>query len=146
MSEPITPAMVEQKVKAFLKVRDTLAEYEEEYKKKIKEWVDLKSLLEGWFNEFLDRAGPGVTSIKTEHGTVGKSVRYTASVQDGAEFMQHVINNKEWDLLERRANATAVRAWMEQHQTECPGVRITPMRNITVRRPTAKPGKAGDQE
>jgi hypothetical protein len=53
--------------------------------------------------------------------------------------MDFVLENKQFDLLERRASATAVKAYVEEHNMLPTGVNLNALSSIGVRRP---PGKA----
>lgn len=87
-------------------------------------------------------ANPGLENIKTEAGTAYKSERKTASLQDPAVFMDYVIKNERFDLLDRKANTTAVAAFVSETGDLPPGAKLSTMVTIGVTR--AAGGKDDD--
>lgn len=132
-------ANVDQRVAQFIQVRDALKKMDERHEQERKPLVDVQTLLSGWLQQALTAAK--AMSIKTPHGTCIASTRHTASVADADAFMKFVIANQEFDLLDRRANSTACREYAEKHLQPPPGVNISSIQTIGVRRPT---GKAAD--
>jgi hypothetical protein len=49
--------------------------------------------------------------------------------------MQHVIQNNSFELLDKRANVTAVKDYVKEHNTTPPGVNLSSITSIGVRRP-----------
>lgn len=82
--------------------------------------------------EHLDTIGG--ESVKSAAGTVYKTVRKSASIQDGDAFMKYVINSEAWDLLDRKANVTAVEDFAKENGVLPPGVRFTQTNVVGVRR------------
>lgn len=130
---------LEEYTAAYRICRDRLELMDDEYKKRIKPLLDLKASLEGWFDNFLTTTG--ATNVATPSGTVHWNTRYTASLEDGEAFMEHVKATKDFDLMERRANATAVRDYAEKHGALPPGVKLSTLRTVGVKKPTAKRAK-----
>ena len=93
-------------VEVFIAVRDKLKAMDDAHELLRKEWVEKKEKLSGWLLNFLDTNG--LDNAKTVHGTVHTTTRSSASLADADLFMRFVIDNNEYDLLDRRANATAV--------------------------------------
>src|SRR5947207_1239008 len=78
----------------------------------------------------------GQQSAKTARGTVYQLTRTSASLIDPFEFQRHVIGTESWELLDWRANKTAVVDFMETHAGLLPpGVKVTQMLDIGVRAP-----------
>ena len=103
--------------------------------------MELKDRLEGWFGEFLSTTGQ--TSAVTPHGTIHWNTRYTAVLEDPDTFMRHVIGTGEYDLMERRASATAAQEYAKANGTLPPGVRLNSKRSIGVNKPGARAKAAG---
>jgi hypothetical protein len=81
----------------------------------------------------------GADSIKSPHGTAFKRVETSVTVADAAEFRRHVIGTEQWDLLDIRANKTAVRDFVENHDGNLPpGINMTQDTVVSVRRSTPK--------
>lgn len=124
--------LVSKRIGQYVQIRDKLREMEEQHEANKKPLIETQNLLTTWLTKILDDAG--AQSVKTEHGTVYKSVRYTASLEDAKAFMDYVIANNEFDLLDRRANATAVRAHVEEKGGLPPGAKLSALETIGVRR------------
>jgi hypothetical protein len=129
-------ARFEKRTGQYVAVRDKIREIEEQHTEELKPFVELQNALTAWFTEQLDNVG--AKSVKTAQGTVYQSTRYSASLNDPKAFMDYVITTQSWDLLDRKANSTAVRDFIEQHKSEPPGVRLSAIRTVGVRRASDK--------
>ena len=137
MSTTKTPTVdkdVEKRVGQYISIRDRLKEMDDEHEKKRAPLVELQNLLTGWMMQFLETSG--ADSIKTSEGTCFQSTRYSASLADSKAFMDYVIQNTAWDLLDRKANATAVKAFVAEKGFLPPGANLSAIRTVNVRRPT----------
>lgn len=133
--DPMIQTTLDTRAEQYIKIRDALKAKKEEHAKIERQFTEAMDLLQGYFQAVLDKLGTGVTSIKTKCGTVTASTRYTASLEDADSFMRHVIATESWDLLDRRANATAVRAFVEANGQLPPGAKLSALRTIGVTRP-----------
>ena len=132
---------MDKRVEQFIQVRDTLARLEAEHEKKIAPLLEVKELLSGMMQDFLD--ANKLDNCKTAHGTFHRTTRYTASLADPDAFMNFVIANKLFDLLDRRANATKVRDYVQKTNQQPPGCNLNAVQTIGVRR---RPGSGGAPE
>lgn len=123
---------VDKRVGQYIQVRDALKKLEDEYEEKRKPLVEAQNLLQGWLMDFLEKAG--VDSAKTAVGTCYLSTRYSASLADPDAFMKHVVENNQFELLDRRANATAVKDYVHTHGQLPPGANLSAVRTLGVRR------------
>ena len=123
---------VDKRIEQYVAVRDKLKEMKDAFEASCEPLKQLQEQLGGWLQNFLDESGS--ESIKTKHGTCYASTRYTASLADPQAFMDYVIENKQFDLLDRKANATAVRAFVDENNREPPGCRLSALRTVGVRR------------
>lgn len=123
---------VDEYVTLYVQLRDRIKEIKARHEEELKEFVKHLDELNGALQGMLDTAG--AKSIKTSGGTVYASTRYTASLNDPKAFMDFVIAQNKFDLLDRKANATAVRDYIEQHQVSPPGVNLSALRTVGVRR------------
>jgi hypothetical protein len=116
-----------------VKLRDLIKVKEKEFKDKItpykKALDDLNSVLLNHLNKV------GANSVNTDEGTVYRTEKKSASLTDPAAFMEYVITNKAWDLLDRKANVTAVSAFVTEHEDLPPGVNFSSAFIVGVRRP-----------
>jgi len=133
---PPVSATVDKRVSQYIQVRDAIAKAKEKHEAELKPLVDLQNLLTGWLQEFMDTAG--AENVKTSHGTCYQSTRYTASLADPEAFMAFVKSTSQYDLLDRKANVTAVKDYVAEHNTLPPGVNLSAIKTVGVRRATGK--------
>lgn len=122
----------DKRVEQYIQLRDKLKAMDVEYEEKRKPLRAMQDILSGWLQEFLEKSGG--TAIKTKHGTVYLSTRYSASLADPDAFMNFVIENKLYDLLDRRANSTACKDYATEKGDLPPGVNLTALQTVGVRR------------
>ena len=126
---------VSKRVAQYRLIDKKLDELNEEHTKALAPLVKIKDLLSGYFEKFLTDTGQ--QTAVTAGGTVHWNHRVTAKLEDPQAFMDYVIANKQFDLLDRRANATACRELAEKG-TLPPGVKLNTIRTIGVRKPGEK--------
>jgi hypothetical protein len=129
-------ANIEKRVKQYVAVRDQIKVIEERHTKELETIKAIKDELTGILQECLTAIG--AESIRTSEGTAYTSTKYTASLADPKAFMDFVISNQNFDLLDRKANSTAVRAYVEETGSLPPGVNLSSIATVGVRRPTGK--------
>lgn len=127
-------ADVAKRVADFIEVRDLLKEMDDKHDAARKYLSDTLVMLQGWFQSVLDQTNS--SSIKTDSGTIHNTTKVTASVADVAVFMDFIKAHDAWELLDKKANAPAVRDWIEAHPGNIvPGVNLTQHTTVGVRRP-----------
>jgi hypothetical protein len=129
-------ATVAKRVEQYVKVRDRIAEMKKAYEASIEPLVEVQNMLTGWMQNFLEQAG--ADNIKTEHGTCYTTTKYTASLADPEAFMQFVKSTNSFDLLDRKANVTAVKDYVAEKGGLPPGVNMSAIKTIGVRRASGK--------
>lgn len=130
-------ATIDKRAEQYVAIRDAIRKIEERHEQELKSWKSTLSKLSGEMLEFIEQTG--ATSIRTPHGTVGVSLRHNASLADPDAFMRHVIGTESWDLIERRANATACWDFVKGNNGVAPpGVNLSTLKTLSVRRPTTK--------
>lgn len=114
----------------YIALRDKQAEY----KAKIAQLEAAKEKVEAFMLQFLQENN--TESVKTETGTVYKSVFTSATVADKAAYFDWVFEapDERRDFLESRVSKTAVTAYMEEHEDTPPGVNVFRKININIRR------------
>jgi hypothetical protein len=127
---------LEKRVEQYIAVRDKIKEIQDKHSEELAPLIEMQNLLTTWLQDFLSTAG--AQSVKTSEGTVYASTRYSASLGDPQAFMDYVIKNSAFDLMDRKANATAVRDFVETHKSLPPGVNLNAIRTIGVRRAGGK--------
>lgn len=139
-NDTTTPApklvTVDQRVGEYISVRDELKKRKEEYEKSIEPLVELQNMLTGWLQRFMEQAG--ADNIKTANGTCYNSTKYSASLADPEAFMKFVIANQAFELLDRKANVTACRDYTDANNLPPPGVNLSSISTVGVRRASGK--------
>lgn len=125
-----------KRVAQYIQIRDKLKAMEEEHTKKCAPLREIQNLLSGYMEQFL--TNNGADTVKTKNGTFYSSTRYTASLSDADAFMNFVTTNKLFELMDRRANSTAVKDYVKANGHKPPGVNLTAIRTIGVRVPGTK--------
>jgi thymidine phosphorylase len=127
-----TTQTVDKKIGQYVAMRDALKKMDERHVAERAPLLEVQSLLAGWLLQFLkDNASE---AVKTKHGTVYATTKFTASIADPEAFMQHVIETEQFDLLDRRANATAVKDYVASHKQLPPGCNLNSHVSVGVRR------------
>lgn len=126
------PQNIDDLVSQYVRLRDKIKEAEDAHKAKLK---NAKEHLENLNNTLLDRLNQlGGDSVKTQHGTVYRTTRRSATIADGDAFRQFVITNEAFDLVDWRANANAVDDFIKEQQAPPPGVNFSTAFTVGVRR------------
>lgn len=126
-----TPSKYDLRVGQYLQVRDAIRELKERHTAELKPLNDLKNRLSSWLISHLE--ADGAKSVRTDYGTVYSTTKWSASLSDPKAFMDYVIENNRFELLDRKANVTAVRTYTEENGGEPPGARLTQEIEIGVR-------------
>lgn len=128
----VTPADL---IREYIALRDAKKLAEE----KVKEWFDTQynkrmGTIEAILMDFLNNTSQ--ESAKTEYGTAFKRVETSVTVASPAEFQRHVIGSSAWELIDFRANKTAVKSFVEENGGQTPpGVNFNQTTVLSVRRP-----------
>ena len=136
MTQMIRNDKIDKWIANYVSMRDAKRALVEEQAKTVKEYDDILDMLEGRLQAFFNENG--LSNVKTINGTAFQSTTYRATLADPALFMEYVIENKKYDLLDRKANTAAVRGFVEANKTLPPGCNLTAMTKINIRRPTEK--------
>jgi hypothetical protein len=125
---------INERIKQYVFVRDRIREMNDAHEQKLVEWNVALAHLSGVLQKFLDTNG--LDSLKSEHGTCYKTTKYSASLADPDAFMRYVIANQKFELLDRRANVTAVKEFVKENKEQPPGCNLSAVETVGVRRPT----------
>ncbi len=120
------------RIQQYVAVRDRIKEMDAAHELAKKPLVDALNELNGHLQVFLDESGSD--SVKTKWGTCYKSTRYTASLADSQAFLDYVVKFERFELLDRKANSTAVRAFVEENGNLPPGCNLSALSTVGVRR------------
>lgn len=113
---------IEAIVSAYITIRDKIAEMKAKHKEELKPYNEALSKLEHGMLEEL--AAAGVESMRTPSGTAYRIERTSVTVADKSAFMDYVETTHAFDLLDVRANKTAVEGFLAEHEDVPPGVNI----------------------
>jgi hypothetical protein len=96
---------------------------------------DMKSLEQSMLTVCNDT---NASSIRTESGTVIRSLKERFTTNDWDNFKKFVLDNEAIDLLERRIHQGNFKEFMAEHQGEGlpPGVNVMREFTIVVRKPS----------
>jgi len=123
---------IKLRVEQYIELRDEISRLDDEHKEKMKPFRDLLEKLNGALLDHLNNINS--ESVRTDAGTVYKTEKTSATIADGDAFMGYVIENRDWDLLDRRANKTAVAAYIQEHGALPPGINFSTTYLVGVRR------------
>ena len=133
------PVDISKRVAQYVQMRDLIKVKENEHKEFLapykKALEDLNTVLLNHLNEI------GGNSLNTDSGTVYRTEKKSAPLVDPAAFMEYVITNAAYDLLDRKANVTAVTEFVKENGTPPPGVNFSSAYVVGVRRPTQEKEK-----
>lgn len=128
-----TSFKVDEAVELFVHLRDTIRKMEDVHKEKMKPFKDRLDQIAGLLQAHLDSTG--ADSVRTKYGTCSASVKYSTSLSDPEAFMAFVIDGQQWNLLDRKANLTAVKDYVNSHNGNLPpGCNLTSIKTVGVRR------------
>ena len=130
---PVTGENVAMYVEKFIKLRDKVKEIEEGHKKQLEPYKTMLVTMNNMLLGHLNDTGADNISLKGV-GTFYKSVKTTASLADADAFRRHVIGSEAWDLIDWRANSTAVKQFIDDHGQPPPGVNTSSVVTAGVRR------------
>lgn len=123
----------DQLVAVYLKIRDKRSTLKAQYEK---EDAILKAQLETLESEMADVCkGAGASSIRTDNGTIIRSVRSRFWGSDWDAIYKFIYDYDAADLLERRISSAGVKAWVDENPgLEIPGINEDKKYVISVRR------------
>lgn len=123
-----------KRVAQFIAIRSRRRDLKTEYAKKDVPLAEAQNLLSGAIMEHLKATGAAKPSIKTDAGTCFISEKATASLADADAFMRFVKEHQAFDLLDRKANVTAVKDYIKEHEGMAPpGVNYSVFQTVNVR-------------
>ena len=127
---------MDKRTEQYIQVRDALKRIDEKYDAERKPLLELQEVLSGRIRAFMD--ANKLDNVATKHGTCYTSTRYTASLADPQQFMDFVIRTGKFELLDRRANSTAVKDYVKANNELPAGCNLNAIQTVGVRRKTGK--------
>jgi hypothetical protein len=127
------PVSTEKLVRVYIKMRDARAALTADFEAKDKEIKDQMEVIESHLLEVCKTAG--ANSIKTDNGTVIRSVKTRYWTSDWEAMHQFVRENNALDLLERRVAQTAMAGFLKNNPDLMPkGMNVDSKYTVVVRR------------
>lgn len=123
---------IDTRVDQYIKLRDKIKEIEARHKEELKVYKETLEKLNAVILAHLTQMGG--ESIRTAAGTAYVTEKKSASLADPQAFMDYVISNEAWDLMDRKANSTAVADFIAEHNAPPPGVNFSTTYVVGVRR------------
>lgn len=123
---------IDVRVDQYVKLRDKIKDIEARHKEELKPYKETLEKLNAVILAHLNLVGG--ESIRTSSGTAYVTEKKSASLADPQAFMEYVIGNEAWDLLDRKANAKAVADYIDENNAPPPGVNFTTTSVVGVRR------------
>jgi hypothetical protein len=125
-----TPA---QLVEEYIQLRDAKVKAEDLSKEFMRtNFTDRMETLEQLLLDILN--ANGLDSIAGPSGTAYKKISTSVTVADPREFRRHIIGAEQWDLLDWRANKTAVNDLVDKGEPLPPGVNRSAFLTVGIRR------------
>lgn len=132
MNAPAKPLNIDKYVGAYVTIRDKIKAIKERHKSELKEYEEtleqLNSVLLGHLNSL------GADNVGTPAGTVYRTHKKSASVADREAFWSWVVENEQFDMVDKRANVQAVEAHIQEHGEAPPGINWSVLNEVGVRR------------
>lgn len=119
-------------VKRYVELRDQRRRMKREYTALDQPLAEEEGLLGGKILAYMNELG--TEGCRTAYGTCYKSERATASLADPDAFMRFVTENQRFELLDRKANVTAVKDYIQKNNAPPPGVNLHIMQTLGVQR------------
>jgi hypothetical protein len=76
----------------------------------------------------------GVKSLRTDHGTIIKSVKTSVTVGSWDDTFGFIQKNELWHFLNHAVSKTAVEGYMDEHGEPPPGVNVSRIATVQFRR------------
>jgi hypothetical protein len=125
---------IQKRVAQYIQLRDKITALKDEHKKVLEPYQEALDRLNEVLLDHLNEINSDSASVNGV-GTVYRTAKASASLADASAFMDFVIEHRMWDLLDRRANVTAVQDYIRENDGELPpGVNFTRRYVAGVRR------------
>lgn len=120
------------RVDQYIQLRDLKAKLLEKHKEELEPFNNAMAALEEIFLREMNNLN--CDSLKTKAGTVSTRKKESASLADPDAFWTHVVTQGDFDLVDKKANVSAVRDYIDKNGTAPPGVNWSSVTVVGVRR------------
>jgi len=128
----MTAPNIDTRVAQFVKLRDKIKEIQDRHSEELKPYKETLEKLNGVLLGHLQAVG--AENVGTADGTVYKTTKKSASIADMTAFWTYVVTQGDFDMVDKKANVTAVEAYIEEHGVQPPGINYTTKDVVGVRR------------
>lgn len=133
-SEARPPLDVNKLVDRYIKLRDRKRQIEERHKTEIAPYTKVMGELESIMLEHMQAAG--IDSVATPGGTAYQSTTPRAAIKDRSAFRDWVITNRQFDMVDWKANPREVFQFIDANNgAPPPGVNASTFTAVRFRRP-----------
>jgi hypothetical protein len=120
-------------VDKYIRLRDKKAELRKAHQAEIDKFDQAMTAIERIFLAEMKKQGS--TSVATNHGTAYQRRQDSVTIADREIFRNFVLDNPEhWIFADLRANAPAVKAYLDERDELPPGVNLTSRLTVNVQR------------
>lgn len=123
---------INKRVEQYIQLRDIIKQKEDAFREDIKPYREALEGLNALLLKYLH--GINTDSASSPAGTVYRTVKKAATIQDVDAFWNYIQQSQDYDLLDKRANVVAVSDFIQQHGTAPPGVKFSAAHVVGVRR------------
>lgn len=133
VAAPKSPTIADR-VRQLVAVKQQKEKLKTEQEAAMKKLDEIYDALAHMVQTYLDTNG--LQNLKVDDRVCYIYRRYSAPIQDKQAFMDYVKQNNKWDLLDVRANATAVREFAEANNALPTGCSLNTLSQLGVRKTT----------
>lgn len=124
---------LEKLTRIYIKMRDKKAEVSHEMEKQLSKIDEDMKTVKRAILDYMKESG--VESLRTNSGTVYRTVRTTYSTSDWESMHKFILEHGAPDLLEKRIQQTNMRAFLEENPDLLPpGLNANSEYSVTIRR------------
>jgi len=133
----VSDKVINDLVKVYRRLRDAVAELEEEHKAKLAELKDQMDLVSQNLLEFCEQHN--LDSVRTPMGTVSRRVQTRYWTNDWESLYKCVDEHGAYHLLEKRINNHNMKEFLEENPDILPpGLQVDRKYIVQVRKPNRK--------
>lgn len=118
------------RVDQYIKLREKRKQLKKLFQEQDAPLVEMENLLSSSIIKHLQTMG--LENGRTKYGTCFVTTRYSASLADPDAFMKYVVMSNKFELLDRKANVTAVRDYVKEHKQLPPGANLSSILQVGV--------------
>lgn len=122
----------DQLVEKYIRIRDKKSELAKSQKAELARFDEALLALERVF--LTQMQATGAQSVTTAHGTAYQKTQTSCTIADRDAFLGFVREGDNWAFADFRANAPAVKAYLDANQALPPGVNFTTRLTVNVQR------------